>query len=155
MDDEDFEPYLKEAIENYAREKVTAGTWEREGAQEKAKEAFARLLPGGLHTKDQHLFKIIDEKTQKKVGIIWIGVNLPSEDIRGAFVWDFLVYPEFRGKGYGKGTMTALDEKARELGERRITLHVFGHNSAAIDLYGKAGYVTTDLIMTKELESGQ
>lgn len=151
LDDADFDAYLKAGIENYANEKIAAGTWTKEGSLEKARAAYARLLPDGRKTKDQHLFSIIDEATSQKVGIVWLGVNLHSEDVSGAFIWDIIVFPEFRGRGYGKGAMIALDAKARELGESKITLHVFGHNTTAIQLYGKVGYTATDLIMSKDL----
>lgn len=151
MEDEEFKEYLAAKIQDYANDKVTAGTWTREDSLEKAKETIGRLLPEGRKSKDQHLFKIVDENTSKKVGAVWLGVNLKSMDGNGAFIFDIIVFPAFRGKGYGKGAMVALDAKARELGESRITLHVFGHNTTAIELYKKVGYTTTDLMMSKQL----
>ena len=44
-----------------------------------------------------------------------------------------------------------LEDKVRELGLDSISLHVFGHNHAAIALYQAAGYETTDLHMVKKL----
>ena len=35
--------------------------------------------------------------------------------------------------------MNALEEKARELNQSSILLHVFGHNTPAIELYKKCG----------------
>jgi ribosomal protein S18 acetylase RimI-like enzyme len=57
-----------------------------------------------------------------------------------------------RGKGYGKQTMLAIEEKARELGLRSIGLHVFAHNAVAKGLYEKIGYEVKSLNMVKELE---
>jgi len=68
-----------------------------------------------------------------------------------AFIYDFVIYEEFRRRGYGRQTLTALEEKAKELGLDTISLHVFGHNQAAIALYQQAGYETTSLYMAKKL----
>jgi ribosomal protein S18 acetylase RimI-like enzyme len=68
-----------------------------------------------------------------------------------AVIYDFVVYEEFRRRGYGRQTLTALEEKAKELGLDTISLHVFGHNQSAIALYQQAGYETTSLYMAKKL----
>ena len=62
-----------------------------------------------------------------------------------------MIYEEYRRRGYGRQTLAALDEKAKELGLDTISLHVFGHNQAAIALYQQAGYQTTSLYMAKKL----
>lgn len=151
MGEEEFREYLEAAIRNYAGEKVRAGTWDEADSIRLSRETYSRLLPEGADTPDQYLFCVVDESTGKRVGMVWFGVNLTSEEREGAFIWDILIYPEYRGKGFGKGTMLALEEKVREAGERKITLHVFGHNSIATNLYKQVGYEVTDLIMSKSL----
>ncbi|MBT4793505.1 MAG: GNAT family N-acetyltransferase [Halobacteriovoraceae bacterium] len=44
-----------------------------------------------------------------------------------------------------------LEEKVKELKLTSIGLHVFGHNTIAINLYQKMGFDFTNHIMKKEL----
>ncbi len=151
MDDSDFDSYLDWSVKNYADEKVRAGTWPADDALRRSREEFSHLLPAGRKSDNMHLFKMVEGDTSAKVGILWVGISGGNQDYGGAFIWDIMVYPEFRGKGYGKGALAALESKVRQLGAHRITLHVFGHNTTAIGLYRKSGYLVTDLIMSKEL----
>ena len=59
---------------------------------------------------------------------------------------------EFRGKGYGKRIMSLIEEKARELGIKKIGLHVFAYNDIARNLYESVGYKVESLNMLKDLE---
>jgi ribosomal protein S18 acetylase RimI-like enzyme len=68
-----------------------------------------------------------------------------------AFVYDFLIYEEFRRRGYGKQAMLALEATVKELGIDKIALHVYAHNRVARVLYEKAGYEITGISMTKKL----
>ncbi len=151
MDDQDLKDYLKTAIENYANEKVKSGNWGQKDAVERSKEEFKRLLPDGIRTKGQHLFVVREKNTGTKVGMIWVGIRESADEISGAWIWDFLIYEEERGKGYGRETLRALDVALSELGQRIVSLHVFGHNEIAIELYKKSGYKTTNLVMSKEI----
>jgi RimJ/RimL family protein N-acetyltransferase len=50
-----------------------------------------------------------------------------------------------RRRGIGRALMQAAEEWAREAGVRKLELHVFPHNSAAIALYESLGYVREGL----------
>jgi len=86
----------------------------------------------------------------KHVGVIGIGIK------KG-----------FRGIGIGTEMMRALEEHARKIGLKVLTLAVFANNQHAINLYRKMGFVETgrvpkrffkdgayidEIIMTKTLE---
>lgn len=47
----------------------------------------------------------------------------------------------YRGQGIGKRLMTAALEKAKSRGIKRVELEVFAHNTAAIALYKRMGFV--------------
>ncbi|HLX20431.1 MAG TPA: GNAT family N-acetyltransferase [Gaiellaceae bacterium] len=51
------------------------------------------------------------------------------------------VAPEWRGKGIGSALMEAAIAWARDRGLHKLTLSVFPHNTAAIALYRKFGFV--------------
>lgn len=148
----ELEEYLAWAIRNFAEEKVKSGNWSLENAMEESRREYSRLLPDGVATKNQYLFLILDEESGQNVGIIWLGVRTGEEEIPGGWIWDFMIYEPMRRKGYGRLAMQAVESKARELGLDRISLHVFGSNTAAINLYRDTGYETTNLVMSKRLE---
>lgn len=149
MTESDLHVYLQNAIEEYAQEHVKAGNWHPSEALQQSEKEFQQLLPDGVASKDQYLFSIIDA-TGLKVGLLWFAVRYQSSQPY-AFVYDFLIYEEFRRRGYGKQAFAVLEELVQELGLDSISLHVFGHNQPAIALYQAAGYEIVDLIMTKKL----
>lgn len=150
MTESELQIYLQTAVEEYAQEHVKAGHWHPSEALQQSEKEFRQLLPDGVASKDQYLFSIVDEATGSKVGILWFAVQYRSSQPY-AFVYDFLIYEEFRRQGYGKQAFAVLEEKVKELGLDSISLHVFGHNQPAIALYQAAGYEITDLHMTKKL----
>jgi len=110
---------------------------------------MVRLVPMS-ESEHQHLFSIVDETTEEKVGMIWFAVPI-GRPHPSAFVYDFSIVEEQRRKGYGEQALRAVEDKVRELGLDTISLHVFGHNHAARALYEKAGNAVTDLMMSKKL----
>jgi len=150
MSKSDYQAFLESGIQRYAEEHVKAGNWHPSEALEKSRKEHQQLLPDGVATKNQYLFSIADEETGSKVGMIWFAVDdkrlQPS-----AFVYDFMIYEEFRRRGYGTQAMRTVEEKVRELGVTKISLHVFGHNHAARDLYEKIGYEITGIHMSKKV----
>lgn len=68
---------------------------------------------------------------------------------RPAYIYEFIIEEPYRGKGFGKITFLALDEKLQQIGAKTVGLHVFGHNTIAFDLYKKMGYEVTNISMKK------
>lgn len=147
----DYENYLSFAIKDYAQDKITAGTWNKEEAIHLATKSFNELLPEGKETKNDYLFSIEDESHDKKIGFLWVHLNETPFDSR-FFIYDFIIFEEFRNLGYGKQTMAFLDEKAKEMNISQIDLHVFAHNKGAIHLYEQTGFIATDISMSKRIK---
>lgn len=150
IEQSDFETFLEQEMVEYARDKVKSGNWQAEEALEKSRAEFLGLLPDGLRTKDQFIFTVFDDQTRQKLGVLWVQVKL-GEARRRAFICDFVIDPQFRGQGFGKRALQALDKKMGEMGVESISLHVFAHNTQAIGLYEKMGYAVTNLYMGKTL----
>lgn len=150
LSEKDFSEYLENAIVNFAEDKIKAGNFSPEKALEKSRKGYDELLSDGVNTKDHHLFLIFDEVKNEKIGIIWIKLN-SENDIRDVWLFDFLIFEKYRRQGFGKRSIELLEEKTRELGFDKISLHVFGHNTAAISLYRKMGFQTTNINMSKIL----
>jgi len=52
-----------------------------------------------------------------------------------------MVAPGYRRRGIGRALLEAAERWAAERGIRKLELHVFPHNEAAIALYERLGYV--------------
>ena len=147
--EDSFRKFLESETKNYAEEKVKSGNWRPEEAYALSKEQMNSLLPHGKETEGQYVMAITDENGSE-VGVLWYGIT-DRGDLPGAYIWDIVVYEEFRGKGYGKEAMKALEGEVLEKGVHRISLQVFGHNTVARSLYEKAGYEITNIVMSKVL----
>jgi len=151
MTETEFRVYLEDDIQRYAQAQVRAGNWHPTEAMEKSRKEHQQLLPDGLASKNQHLFSIMDEELGCQVGVIWFAVY--DEGLRpSVFIYDFLIHDDFRRRGYGTQALEALEDKVKELGIDRISLHVFGYNQIAQALYRKLGYEIAGMHMTKQLE---
>jgi ribosomal protein S18 acetylase RimI-like enzyme len=143
---EEFERFLERGIREYAEDHVRNGNWPSEGALERSRKEFESLLPVGIHSKDQYLYSITDD-SGNKLGVLWVQVKDQE-----AFIYDFIIEEAFRGKGYGKKSLIALDEKLKSMNVESVGLHVFGDNVVAQELYKKMGFQITDIQMKKVLK---
>lgn len=143
---EDFERFLERGIRDYAEDHVRNGNWSPEGALERSKKEFERYLPDGIHSKDQYLYSIINDNGNK-ISVLWVQVKEHK-----AFIFDFVIDEAYRGKGYGKQALAAMDEKLKSMSVESVELHVFGDNITAQELYTKAGFQITGIHMNKKLK---
>lgn len=150
MTELEYAAYLDFTVAEYAREHTEAGNWLPEEALAKAQQSYRELLPRGLATPEQYLYTLIESETGEKAGIAWLAL-IKNDRQTKAWVYDLLIYPEQRRKGYGEQTMRLLEAKARQLGVARIELHVFGSNAVARRLYERVGYYEVDVVMAKNL----
>jgi RimJ/RimL family protein N-acetyltransferase len=151
MAEDDFRVYLEDDIRKYAEVNVEAGYWHPSEALEKSKQVHAQLLPDGVATKNQHLFSVFDEDTGEKIGLIWIEVKADAP-IPSAFIYDFVINEERRGRGYGAQTLSAAEAWLKSMNIKKLALHVFGSNVIARRLYERAGFEVSSLNMMKSLD---
>lgn len=141
----DFNLYSKEVVEKIAKEYETSGRWSKEESIQISMEAMRSYLPDGIDTKDNYLLNIINDG--KKVGMIWFGKVKEDE----VFIYDFNIYTNFQRMGYGEKALIFLETYIKSLGFNKISLHVFGHNKAALSLYEKLGYNAFSINMSKSI----
>jgi ribosomal protein S18 acetylase RimI-like enzyme len=146
----EYKTYVSVAIPAFAKEKVAAGQWSEAESLNLASQSFYGLLPQGLGTPDHHLFTICDGSA-RRIGVLWIAIQKRA-DKRVAYVYEIYIDPAHRRLGHATGALLALVDKASDLRFSGIALHVFGHNAGAQALYGKLGFVATDITMFKSLD---
>ncbi|WP_294976463.1 GNAT family N-acetyltransferase [uncultured Leuconostoc sp.] len=147
MDPNHFQQYINFAVNEYATEKVAAGTWTPETAQKNAQLTYERLLPNGLDTPSNFFYSIFNES--EIIGYIWFGTD--NENSSTAFIFDFEIYKAYQNRGFGSKALDLVSRETKNMGYTSLGLHVFGSNSRAIHVYQKSGFNITDIKMQKKL----
>ena len=142
-----FDSWLAKAVREYADNKARAGNFAPETALEDAAREFRTLLPDGPGTEGNFLYTVVAAEDGRPVGMLWFARRSKDE----TFIYDIRMDETERGKGYGRGTLRALEEVVRGMGIGKISLHAFGDNEVAIGLYRSEGFVVTNVLMAKTL----
>lgn len=155
MSQEDYEDYIRNAIVSYEEELLLSGRFKTEHeAHEFAVSEYNDIFKFGLSTPDIYLNNIIVD--EHKVRILWF-LNEDKQGFPGeAFIGDFLIYENYRRKGYGNQALYLVEEYVKELGLLEIRLGVMKHNIKAKKLYERMDYTIFkqrehDCIMQKRL----
>lgn len=144
---DEFQKYISFAVNEYAEEKIQAGTWQSNDALANSEQTYNRLLPNGLETSGNYFYSIYDDSNI--IGYIWVGND--KENKSNAFIFDFEIYKQYQNNGFGSKALILAEKEAENMGFSSIGLHVFGSNQRAIHVYQKSGYGITDIKMQKEL----
>jgi len=149
MDQARYETWLHATIREYAAEKVASGNYPEEGAVERSQAEFDTLLPNGRETPGHEIRSMVDD-TGDRVGYVWFTIEDRPVG-RVVFIYDIAVDPEHRRKGHARAALLEIEAYARAHRCIGVMLHVFGSNAGARQLYRKAGYDETNVIMLKRL----
>jgi ribosomal protein S18 acetylase RimI-like enzyme len=121
--------------EGYISEIVASGGLTRAAAEEQARREDAEILPNGLDSPGQLIFRL--EAAGQPVGWLWLSLQHPYGDPGVGFIYNIVVDEPFRGRGYGREAMQLAEQEAK-------------HNRGARDLYLSLGYSETSVRMRKE-----
>ena len=133
--------------EDYAQDVAKAMGVSIEEGRASAQKQLGELLPNGLESEGHHFWRIITEDGAS-VGDLWVLVEPPKER---AFIYFIGIDEPYRGHGYSRAAMLALETTVKPLGAEHIDLNVFGDNTVAVRLYESLGYKPTAMNMRKEL----
>lgn len=148
LDPNRFPEWAERSCLEYGADLTSLGASPEE-AKRQAAASIHGAFPEGRPGPDNAVFNLMDE-AGIGVGYLWIGGDR-SDDPTSWWVWDILVEPEHRGKGYGREAMKLAEEYARSRGAASLGLNVFGFNQSARGLYESLGYETTSIKMRKTL----
>jgi ribosomal protein S18 acetylase RimI-like enzyme len=147
MTSEEFDAWLPLQVAGYAEMIANSGAMPPEAARAKAVADTARVLPLGLASPGQLLFRVT--AADAAVGSLWLGVPGPDPDPRMAWVYDIEVDAAYRGHGYGRAAMRLAEDEVRSRGMTSLGLNVHGQNTVARTLYDSLGYQVTTQQMKK------
>ena len=148
MKAEEFADYRDYFIVDYADEIAANFGYGLEKSQEIAVKELLDDLPQDVSTRDNFLF-CIEENGDRTIGYLWYKLLDDGETV---FILDFVLFERFRGLGYGKAALMALEEKLSHSGVEQIKLRVAFDNKRAYGLYENLGFNITGYNMVKNLE---
>jgi len=152
LDEASYREFREHLVRDYAADKVRAGAWAEAEAESRAAKDVDGLLPEGPATRDHFLYSVRDESAAAEVGIVWFALTNSGAG-RSVWIYDIIIDEDFRRRGYATRTLELVENRAAELGARRVELHVFGHNHGAHALYEKLGYTATSITMAKPIHT--
>lgn len=136
---------LGRAADDAALARLDADTWSTVHAVvPRPEHPLGSFFGGGRAGPEQHL---IAELHGEPVGYLRLlpPVPLPANAHVQA-VMGLVVADRARGRGLGRALLRAAVARARELGARRVTLRVLGHNAPARRLYESEGFVVEGVL---------
>ncbi len=147
---EKFTAFFEQAVSGYAADNVAAGRWLEQDALEMARKESEQLMPQGVETPGHFFFAIRPEGQEQLVGYLWLA-SMQRGSVKVAYVYQVIVLPAHRRRGYARQALLDAEVVARELGHASMVLNVFASNPGARSLYESLGYAVTNMNMTKPL----
>ena len=121
-------------------------------AKKSHQEVFRQLAPKGFNDKNNFFLNIIERKSQKRIGTLWL-IRFNRNDQKFLFIANIIIDKKCRGQGFGESTMRNIDSFARKHKLEEIQLNVFEYNEPARKLYEKCGFHTLYCGMFKDFGS--
>ena len=148
MKAEEFPDYKSYFVIDYAHEIMSNYGYSAEKSHAIAAKELVEDLPQTIDTPD-HVLLCIEQPEAGTIGYLWYKL---LDDGESVFILDFMLFENYRGKGYGKATLIALEEKLSQSGVEQIKLRVAADNHRAKGLYERLGFNVTGYNMIKIFE---
>lgn len=144
-----FDEFQTISITEYAQDLMANRRMDEQAARQKASEGLSKAFPEGKSNEQNKLLSIMNktEISDVEVGFLWYALH----DDGSAFIMDFMVYADHRGKGYASKALEALKSRFKAEALTRVGLRVAPDNHVAIRTYNKAGFNVTGWNMSAEL----
>ena len=147
MQDGEFQDYLAYFIPDYAAEISSNYDVEMKVARARAEQEVEEDLGQGVESPGQDLFCIVSDEA-RVVGYFWCKPGVGGETV---FISDFCILPSYRGQGYAKLALAALEAEYAGAGHSDIRFRMAADNERAHHLYLAAGFHVTGVNMRKSI----
>ena len=146
----EFPAYRTYFVEDYAQEITSNYNRPLQASRAQAAAELEESFPQGIAASGNHLMCIELPQAEGAVlvGYLWYSAHAGHKE---AFIQDFCVFEQYRGKGYGKASMTCLETELHNTGVEQIKLRVAQTNHRALHLYQELGFDITGINMAKTL----
>lgn len=142
----DFPAYRTFFIEEYALDLASTRHIALNDARRDAAQSIDNFLPNGPDTEGYRLWCITPAGAPEIIGYLWVGLNGHT-----AWIYDFCLFTQWRGQGFGREAMTQLKQTLSAMGFHEIGLRVASNNPGAKALYEKSGFAVTGYNMSLRL----
>lgn len=154
MRSDEFAGYVDCFVPDYATEISVNYDVDIETATKRAARTVAESLEQGVETPGQVLLCIIDRtelagaRSGTLVGYLWCQPNAADQTV---FISDFSILPPYRGKGFARLALAALNDWFSETEFAEFRLRVAADNAIAKSLYLSAGFTPTGINMRRAI----
>ncbi len=148
MTAEQFAEFLEVILPPYIAARSVADHVSLAEAERFARDQHAKLLPAGQFTPGHHFHSIMMAGSDQPVGGVWFHINAEKGQ---AFLYNITVFPKWCRRGYATAALSLVEAAVRSIGCTVLALNVFAENTAAAELYLKAGYNRVSSHMNKRL----
>jgi ribosomal protein S18 acetylase RimI-like enzyme len=151
MRSDEFPGYVDYFVPDYATEISANYDVDIQTATKQAAQAVAESFEQGVETPGQVLLCIVatTDNADAPIGYLWCQPNAKNQTV---FISDFSILPPYRGKGFARLALAALDEWFSETEFAEFRLRVAADNSIAKNLYLSAGFTPTGINMRRAIE---
>ena len=136
--------FLREEVANYAAERIRDAGWDPAEALDLAARALLPALERELAEADELGHDLWSANRADGVTVGWLWVRPADQRAGSAFLYQLTVAESFRGMGYGRAMLAALERRLVRHGVGELRLHVNRGNLPARRLYATAGYEQVD-----------
>lgn len=150
MRSDEFQGYVDYFVPDYAEEISSNYGVDIHAARQQAKREVSENLKLGVETPGQVLLCVVAEENEANalVGYLWCQ---PNKENLTVFISDFCILPPYRGRGFGRLALAALEAWFAETEFVEIRLRVAANNKVAEQLYLSAGYSPTGINMRRAI----
>ena len=151
MRSDEFPGYVDYFIPDYAVEISSNYDVDIQTATKQAAQAVADSFEYGVETPGQVLLCVVAKKDDADtlIGYLWCQPNAENQTV---FISDFCILPQYRGKGFARLALSALNEWFSKTEFVEFRLRVAADNSIAKNLYLSAGFSPTGTNMRRAIE---
>ena len=153
MRSDEFSGYVDYFVPDYAAEISACYDVDIQTATKQAAQAIADSFEHGVETPGQDLLCIVANRdgADTVIGYLWCQ---PNADNRTVFISDFCILPPYRGEGFSRLALAALNDWFSETEFAEFRLRVAAGNSVAENLYLSAGFTPTGTNMRRVIDRG-
>ena len=144
----EFAEFMEVILPPYIAARSVADHISLAEAERFARDQHLRLLPAGQCTPGHNFHSIVAIDTDEAVGGVWFHIDAEKGQ---AFLYNITVFPEWYRRGYATAALSLVEAAVRSIGCSVLALNVFAENTAAAELYLKAGYNRVSSHMNKRL----
>ena len=143
----EFSGYRDYFVVDYAIEIEANYGYSPEKSRAVAAKELEDDLPQTVLTPENTLL-CIEKGDDGLIGYLWYKL---FDNGQTAFIYDFIIFEDFRGQGYGKTAVSLLEQQLLQMGVAQIKLRVAFDNDRALGLYKKLDFNITGYNMVKLL----